>query len=136
MIKKQIFTVKEAGYEIQAEVTLANKDLLVNLLGGDLSHLGGVLTYDVSSQEVKEVKLFSHDGRFHKDIFLAQVFFENIKDQLPGSITITAGVHVDGISQEQIAASKGMTEDLARQCSAWLKEQKGFKEPVYSSHFK
>lgn len=136
MIQQQIFTIKEAGYEIQAEVTLANKDLLVNILGGDLPHLGGVLTYDSSSQEVKEVKLFSHDGRFHKDIFLAQVFFQSIKEDLPGSITITAGVHIDGISQEQIAASKGMTEDLARQCSAWLKEQKDFKDPVYSSHFK
>ncbi|ABJ58695.1 hypothetical protein LBUL_1162 [Lactobacillus delbrueckii subsp. bulgaricus ATCC BAA-365] len=29
-----------------------------------------------------------------------------------------------------------MTEDLARQCSAWLKGQKNFKDPVYSSHFK
>lgn len=136
MIQQQIFTVKEASYEIRAEVTLANKDLLVNILGGDLPHLGGVLTYDSSSQEVKEVKLFSHDGRFHKDIFLAQVFFESIKEDLPGSITITAGVHIDGISQEQIAASKGMTEGLARQYSAWLKGQKDFKDPVYSSHFK
>ncbi|EOD02032.1 hypothetical protein B506_08303 [Lactobacillus delbrueckii subsp. jakobsenii ZN7a-9 = DSM 26046] len=29
-----------------------------------------------------------------------------------------------------------MTEDVARQCSAWLKGQKDFKDPVYSSRFK
>ncbi|GHV97150.1 hypothetical protein lacNasYZ03_07400 [Lactobacillus nasalidis] len=136
MSKKKVFTVSQEGYEISAEVELANKDLLVNLLGGDVPHLGGVLTYDHASGEVKELKFYSHDGRFHKDILLARVFASEVRDRLPGNLCVCAGVHVDGISKAQIAASTGMTQELAKQVLAWLKGQEDFKEPAYTSHFK
>ena len=49
-----------------------NQDLLVNLIGGNIPHVGGVVTFDQKAKEETVVKFASHDGRLHKDIFLAQ----------------------------------------------------------------
>ncbi|CCK83969.1 Putative uncharacterized protein [Lactobacillus equicursoris 66c] len=131
------FKVSMAGYTITAVVHRLNRDLVVLLYGGDLPHVGSVLCYDKASEEKTEVNYYSHDGRYHKDIIIARVFFEKIKHTLPGNLNLTAGVHIDGISQEQIKAAPVMTEKLAEQVTDWLKKEAGnFKDPQYTSHFK
>lgn len=79
------------------------------------------------------MKFANHDGRTHKDIFLAERFAKDIEDQLPG----TAGVHIDGITEEQIDASFPMTDQLAKQVLAWVRTFGGdFKRPEYTTHIK
>lgn len=41
------------------------------------------------------VRFPSHDGRVHKDDVLATMVAQQIKPQITGSCTITAGVHVE-----------------------------------------
>ena len=62
-----------------------NQDLLVNLIGGNIPHVGGVVTFDQKAKEETVVKFASHDGRLHKDIFLAQRLAEKIEKKLPGN---------------------------------------------------
>lgn len=136
MVKK-LFTVNQAGYEISAEAELVNRDLLVNLVGGDVPHLGGIVSWDFKSRKQSEIKFASHDGRTHKDIFLAERFAKDIEDQLPGNLCVTAGIHIDGITEEQIDASFPMTDQLAKQVLAWVRTfGDDFKRPEYTTHIK
>lgn len=114
-----------------------NQDLLVNLIGGNIPHVGGVVTFDQKAKEETVVKFASHDGRLHKDIFLAQRLAEKIEKKLPGNLVINAGVHIDGISKEQIDDSFVMTDEIAQKILAWVQEEtSSFKAPKYNTHLK
>ena len=129
------FKVKKDGYSIVADITVVNADLLVSLTGGDLPHLGGVVTYDIKADKIEKVYFASHDGRKHKDIFLAEKFMQSIKSKLPGNACVTAGVHINGITKEQIDASYEMCDELAKQVTVWLKNNTiNIQKPKYTTH--
>lgn len=131
----KIFRAEKAGYSIVAEIKVVNADLLISLTGGDLPHLGGVVTYDIKADKVEKVYFASHDGRKHKDIFLAEKFMQNIKSKLPGNACITAGVHINGITKEQIDASYEMCDELTNQVANWLKNDAiNIQTPEYTTH--
>ncbi|ADX70179.1 hypothetical protein [Lactobacillus helveticus] len=131
------FKVAKEDYEISADVLLENKDLLVSLTGGDIPHLGGVVTFDFKSKKISKTFFESHDGRKHKDIFLAEQFAEKIKDHLNGNLCVTAGVHIDGITEKQIDASLVMVDELAQAVLNWQNEKiKQARTPQYTTHLK
>lgn len=135
LLHKCLFTVKDKGYSIVADTTLMNKDLVVNLIGGDLPHLGGIVSYDKQTGKVSETYFASHDGRKHKDILLAARFVKKTYDKVPGNLCVTAGVHIDGITAEQINESFPMTDKLAQQVIEWVvKFNDEFKNPQYTTH--
>lgn len=130
----KVFEVTKAGYSIQAEVTIIGKDLLIALIGGDTPHIGTItwLGKDASSDTTR---FPSHHGRLHKDDVLSEVLLKQIKPVLPGTCVITAGVHVNRITTEQITASFEMTEELGKRMASWLKDSDFHtNEPVYE-HF-
>lgn len=51
-ITEKIFKVKETGYTIQGQTILENKDLIVHITGGNVPHLGVIVSYDC-----KKIKL-------------------------------------------------------------------------------
>lgn len=107
------------------------------MIGGNIPHVGGVVTFDQKAKEETVVKFASHDGRLHKDIFLAQRLAEKIEKKLPGNLVINAGVHIDGISKEQIDDSFVMTDEIAQKILAWVQEEtSSFKAPKYTTHLK
>lgn len=108
---KQQFEVVEAGFQMQAVIEIIGQDLLVELTGGDHPHIGTISAYQLN-QPVEVLRFPSHSGRFHKDDVLAERLFERIKEQAPGNVVITSGVHVDGITKEQIESSFEMAEKL------------------------
>ncbi|WP_407887943.1 amino acid decarboxylase [Levilactobacillus sp. N40-8-2] len=117
-----IFSVTRENYTIDADVTVIGKDLLIVVTGGSNPHIGDVttLTRDTAMQTIKYP---SHDGRFHKDNFVGERVAKVIQPVLPGSCTVTAGIHVNQITKAQIAASAPMGEDLGHQIVAWLDQQ-------------
>ncbi len=131
MEKEYLFEVTKLDFTIRAAVTVIGKDLLVTLTGGDTPHIGTITAFSRET-DVQTIRFPSHDGRFHKDDVLAQKIADIIKEAVPGSCTITSGVHVDHISNAQIQASFPMAETLGRKILDWLK-QTDFqsKEPVY-----
>jgi len=113
------FSVTQENYTIDADVTVIGKDLLIVVTGGSNPHVGDVttLTRDTAMQTIKYP---SHDGRFHKDNFVGERVAKVVQPVLPGSCTVTAGIHVNQITKAQIAASAPMGENLGRQIVAWL----------------
>lgn len=133
---EKVFTITKS-FQLKADCLLNNQDLLVNLTGGNIPHVGGVVTFDQKTQEETVVKFASHNGRLHKDIFLAQRLTEKIEKKLPGNLVINAGVHIDGISKEQIDDSFIMTDEIAEKILPWVKEKtSSFKNPKYTTHLK
>lgn len=76
---------------------------MITLTGGDTPHIGTVTTFSRDT-EMQTVRFPSHDGRFHKDDVLAENSCDH-QTAVPGSCTITSGIHVDHISNAQINAS-------------------------------
>ncbi|MBX8938129.1 amino acid decarboxylase [Enterococcus gilvus] len=124
------FTSKQADYAITLQAEWIGNDLFLCLFGGDTPHIGTVTTF--SSETEKHVQRFpSHDGRFHKDDVLAELLLKPIAAEIPGNCVITAGVHVDHISKEQIEASFSMTAELAEALKLWLLKHTLAKAPLY-----
>lgn len=129
------FSVNREDYTINAHAQLLNQDVVVNIWGGDVPHIGGIVSYDGKAKKEQEIKFLSHDGRTHKDIFLAERFVEKVKTKLQGNICVTASVHVDGITAKQIEASYSMTDELANQIIYWINSLNiQFKDPKYIAH--
>ena len=61
---KKTLTVAKS-FQLKADCLLNNQDLLVNLTGGNIPHIGGVVTFDQKTKEETVVKFASHDGRLH-----------------------------------------------------------------------
>ncbi|QMU09052.1 prenylated flavin chaperone LpdD [Levilactobacillus suantsaii] len=115
------FQVTQTGYTIQDDLQVVGRDLLIVVTGGTTPHIGDVTTLTATTP-LQTVKFPSHDGRFHKDNFVSERIARVIQPVLEGTCTITAGIHVDQITQAQIAASAPMGDELGRQIAAWLKD--------------
>lgn len=115
------FQVTKENYTMIANVSVIGKDIMVEITGGDNPHIGTVTTLSASS-DMETTRFPSHDGRFHKDDVLAQRVGKIIQSKLPGSCTITAGVHVNHISKKQIMVSGSMANDLGKQILNWIEE--------------
>lgn len=125
------FMITKENYTMKADVSVIGKDLLIEITGGDNPHIGTVTTLSADT-EMKTARFPSHDGRFHKDDVLARRIGQIIQAQLPGSCTITAGVHVNHISKKQIMVSGSMASDLGQQILDWIgKTDFDVPVPVY-----
>lgn len=130
---RQMFQTTRQNYTIQADVRLIGKDVLIVVTGGDHPHIGDVTTLTATT-ELQTVKFPSHDGRFHKDNVVGEQVAKVIQAVLPGSCTITSGIHVDHISQSQIDVVVPMGHDLGVQIKTWLQQQTiSTSAPVYYS---
>ncbi|WP_334351715.1 prenylated flavin chaperone LpdD [Companilactobacillus sp. HBUAS56257] len=127
------FSITEENYTMTANVEVIGKDLFIAITGGDNPHIGTVTTLTKDS-DLQTIRYPSHDGRFHKDDVLAKRVGKVIQSQLPGSCTITAGVHVNHISKKQIAVSSSMAQNLGEQIKTWLQTTDfDVPDPVYYS---
>lgn len=151
MFVRKTFTVTQADYEMQAEVTIINEDAVVILTGGDVPHVGTVTATlkealqvklpelaeerreaDQESVDFGTLRFPSHSGRFHKDDVLAEAFLAALEPELLKNVVVVAGVHVDGITKDQIAASYKMAATLGEQAGSWLtKAQPDTRVPRY-----
>lgn len=128
----QFSTIQE-NYTMIADVEVIGKDILIKITGGDTPHIGTVTTLTKDS-ELQTIRFPSHDGRLHKDDVLAIRIGKIIQENLPGSCTITAGVHVNHITKKQIMVSGQMAQNLGEKIKDWL-EVTDFDtpEPIYYS---
>lgn len=116
------FSVTAHGYTMELAADWIGSDLLLRLTGGSHPHIGTVTTYCKETKKKEVTRFPSHSGRFHKDDVLADVLLEEMSELLVQNCTITSGVHVDGISQEQIAGAFDMAHTLGTQLANWMKE--------------
>ncbi|WP_237580423.1 amino acid decarboxylase [Candidatus Enterococcus leclercqii] len=139
-LRKEFMTT-QAEYTMEAEVTIINEDLVVLLTGGDVPHVGTVtetlaegVQVSISATNFESefyaskktatdygtLRFPSHSGRFHKDDVLAESFLKALSLAPEKKAVVIAGVHVDGITKEQIAVSYQMAAALGTQAKNWL----------------
>ncbi|KRL84848.1 hypothetical protein [Ligilactobacillus apodemi] len=121
-MEQREFSVTLADYTITLTALQLGRDLFVSITGGDVPHIGTLTSY--AKEGVLSLQQFpSHSGRVHKDNVLAERVLTTIKPYLQGNCVLTAGVHVDGITKEQIQASFTMVDQLAEKLAQWLKTE-------------
>lgn len=125
------------SFTLFAECILLNRDLLVNVTGGEIPHVGGIVTFDYQLGQENIIHFSSHDGRKHQDILLAERLAKILEDNAFGNLVVNAGVHIDGITKQQIDDSFVMVDKLGRQIQKWLFQQKStIQNPKYTTHLK
>lgn len=130
------FQATLTGYSIKATVTVIGKDLLIALTGGDTPHIGTV-TWLGTAGTSDSARFPSHHGRFHKDDVLSEALLKQIKPAIPGTCVITAGIHVNGIRNEQIQASFVMVEEIGKTILSWLQTYDfDTEDPIYLNYNK
>ena len=89
-------------YEICADAVLCGADLSVAVCGGTLMHAGAVslAVYEPerSSATVSTIAVFSH-----RDDYISSRAAKCLSSALRCTVSVTAGVHIDGASAEDIA---------------------------------
>ena len=97
------------GKPITAEITVTDCGVQVGLYGGDKSHIGAVGIVDPTGKIT--VKQF--EG--HKEGVLCQQWCEALAKIVNCPVVVTAGVHYDNASKEEIL-------QIVRLCGELLKE--------------
>lgn len=125
------FTSFQEDYQIVATLFNLGSDCLIVISGGDHPHIGTVTTKTLN-QDFKTERFPSHDGRLHQDHLLAEPLVQELAPLIKGNLVVLSGVHVDGITQKQIAASQMMIKDLIKQIKKWLNSHpRQFTPPKY-----
>ena len=87
----------EAPYTIRVETFLAGKDIIAVVTGGTRPHVGAVALADT----VPVIRSLT-SGR-HKDAVLAEMFALGLQEKYGVNVCVSAGVHIDNASKEEIA---------------------------------
>ena len=87
------------------------KDLLVVLQGGD-SHIGAVALCQADDASPLPPLQLPH----HREAELAQSIAHRLASALQTSVCVSAGIHYQNITQEEIAIVLSLADRLAEQC--------------------
>lgn len=89
------------------------KDISIIISGGDIPHVGAISIYS-KEEGIKTISL-----KNHKDYIIGEMCINSIKDIAIGNISVTSGIHIDNITNEQIdnvyKASIIIFEDLRKE---------------------
>lgn len=130
-INDERVTFEEArtGYRIRAVVERQTRDLLIQIIGGDVPHFG-VVTAIQPSGKPQTISLPSRPGHVHQEKVLTFAMAHAIQPVLEGNAMIVSGMHVNDITPEQMKAAVPMVQTLGRQVAAWIKANPTIKPDV------
>ncbi len=114
------YTVKTDGeaYNLEALVRKIGEDLLVAIWGGERPHIGAIAVAQprpsLRDQRVRSAtaSVFCYPG--HKDDVVAKEAAEKISSALNTNVTVTAGMHWEGIDESGIEAVIANSRDLVK----------------------
>lgn len=131
MLGKKIahFSATKDSLTIKIELQLINNDIIMMITGGDEPHIGSVTTF---SKGISQTTCFLCDnGKRHKDHIISEKILDMITPFIYGNCVITAGIHIDHISSQQITDSYLLAENLGNSIVQWLKNNaKLLKEKI------
>jgi len=107
-----IVSFGEAPYDVHYRSQMAGDDIIATVTGGTRPHIGAVAlaepaeaSHPVTGEPVKrasgKVSVLTAEG--HKDAVIAEMFAERLCEKYGVNVCVSAGVHVDGASKEEIA---------------------------------
>jgi hypothetical protein len=105
-MERKTFIYGSDPYKVKAEVRMVGSDMLVILYGGNKPHIGSIAVAlpRPSLKNKKRTSSTSSVYNFlgHKDDVVAQKMSEALSARFNKKVVVTAGIHVDRITQEGI----------------------------------
>ena len=106
----------EGKYDLSAGVRLIGDDILVAIWGGEKPHIGAVAAAQ-PRPSLKDSNVMSSSASVicylgHKEDELAKTAAETLAAALNNNVVVTAGIHWDNLSQEDIRRIKKNSEIL------------------------
>ena len=106
----------EGEYDLSAGVRLIGDDILVAIWGGEKPHIGAVAAAQ-PRPSLKDSNVMSSSASVicylgHKEDELAKTAAETLAAALNNNVVVTAGIHWDNLSQEDIRRIKKNSEIL------------------------
>ena len=112
------FTAQQGRLHIHLRVFRQGHDLQV-LCGGGATHIGAVaLVAPAQGQMQVQTHVTSLPG--HKEDALAQRMAERMAQALNCTVCVSAGIHYDSITREEIRQVEHMAQDLTERCISAL----------------
>ncbi len=105
-MERKTFTYGSDLYKVKAEVRLVGSDMLIILSGGNKPHIGSIAaalprpSLKNSKRTSSTASVYNFLG--HKDDVVAKKMSEALSAKLNKKVVVTAGIHVDRITQEGI----------------------------------
>lgn len=96
---------------IDLKGTYVGEDLIIIISGGDRPHIGSI-SYGGQGFENKEFKDNTIIYKNHKEHIISQRFSQRIDEVFKGNYIISAGIHLDNITKEEIEIVQRMSEEL------------------------
>lgn len=103
---KMDFTIEREGIKAEAHLIKAGEDLLVFLSGGDTPHIGAAVCCDAAGN-AREAALPGH-----KDQIVMKTMAERLSKAAGCGICVAGGIHIDGITKDQILLVVELCERL------------------------
>ena len=114
------FTARQGRLNIQLRVFRQGRDLQL-LCGGGATHIGAVaLAAPVTGQPQVQARLLGLPG--HKEDAIALHMAEAVAQALGCAVCVSAGIHYDNITGEEIRQVVQMAHDLTQRCISTLKK--------------
>lgn len=96
---------------IDLKGTYVGEDLIIIISGGDRPHVGAV-SYGGQGFENKDFEKNTVVYGNHKEYIICQRFSQRIGEIFNGNYIISAGIHLDNITKEEIEIVKNLSEEL------------------------
>ncbi len=118
---------QQAGLVVEARAVQIGADILVYIWGGDRPHIGAVAAAQPRPSLADETRrsatcsVLTYLG--HKEDEVVKLVSEHLSAALDTHVVVTAGIHRDGLNQNEIRAIGTGIEEIIRQLTAKLKKQ-------------
>ena len=116
-----------ANLVVEARAVQIGADILVCIWGGDRPHIGAVAAAQPRPSLADENRrsatcsVLTYLG--HKEDEVVKLVAEQLSAALDTNVVVTAGIHSDGLNQNEIRAIGTGIEEIIRQLTAKLKKQ-------------
>jgi hypothetical protein len=118
---------EEASLVVEARAVQIGADVLVYIWGGDQPHIGAVAAAQPrpsladNNNRSATCSVLTYLG--HKEDGVVKLVSEQLSAALDTHVVVTAGIHWDGLNQNEIMAIETSIEEIIRQLTAKLKKQ-------------
>jgi len=118
-MKRFLVEISKGRFRIKGFVQEVGQDFLISIWGGTRSHIGAV-GIAIPRPSLKNPKKWSATSSVftfigHKEDTLVKIISERLAARLRRNVVVTAGIHWDGITFNEIKAIQNLTQKLSDQ---------------------
>jgi hypothetical protein len=116
-VKRFFVEISKGQFKIHGSVQEVGQDILVSIWGGTRPHIGavGIAIPRPSLKNQKKWSATSSTFTFvgHKEDTLVKKISEKLAARLRRNVVVTAGLHWDGVSSNEIKTIQNLTQTLS-----------------------